>query len=79
MVCGSTGGVTPKGGHRMSLIQMVVTLIIVGFLMWLVNLFIPMQSTIKGVLNGLVAILVVIWLVNVFGLMHYITRFHVGH
>jgi len=76
-VCGSTGGATPKGGHRMSLIQMVVTLIIVGFLMWLVNRFIPMQSTIKGILNGLVAILVVIWLVNVFGLMHYITRFHV--
>jgi thiol:disulfide interchange protein len=77
MVCGSTGGATPKGGHRMSLIQMVVTLIIVGFLMWLVNRFIPMQSTIKAILNGLVAILVVIWLVNVFGLMHYITRFHV--
>jgi len=77
MVCGSTGGVTQKGGHRMSLIQMVVTLIIVGFLMWLVNRFIPMQSTIKAILNGLVAILVVIWLVNVFGLMHYITRFHV--
>jgi len=77
MVCGSTGGATPKGGHRMSLIQLVVTLIIVGFLMWLVNRFIPMQSTIKGILNGLVAILVVIWLVNVFGLMHYITRFHV--
>jgi len=63
----------------MSLIQMVVTLIIVGFLMWLVNRFIPMQSTIKGILNGLVAILVVIWLVNVFGLMHYITRFQVRH
>ena len=63
----------------MSLIQMVVTLIIVGFLMWLVNLFIPMQSTIKAILNGLVAILVVIWLVNVFGLMHYITGFQVRH
>ena len=63
----------------MSLIHIVITLIIVGFLAWLVNRFVPMQSTIKGILNGLVTILVVIWLVNVFGLMHYITRFHVGH
>jgi len=63
----------------MPLIQIVITLIVVGVLMWLVNRFIPMQSTIKGILNGLVTILVVIWLVNVFGLMHYITRFHVGH
>jgi len=47
--------------------------------MWLVNRFIPMQSTIKGILNGLVTILVVLWLVNVFGLMHYITHFHVRH
>jgi len=63
----------------MPLIQIVITLIVVGVLMWLVNRFIPMQSTIKGILNGLVTILVVIWLVNVFGLMHYITRFQVRH
>lgn len=63
----------------MPVIQIVITLVIVGVLMWLLNRFIPMQSTIRGILNGLVTILVVIWLVNVFGLMHYITRFHVGH
>lgn len=63
----------------MPLIQIVITLVIVGVLMWLVNRFIPMQSTIRGILNGLVTILVVLWLVNVFGLMHYITRYHVGH
>jgi len=60
------------------LIHVVITLVIVGVLMWLVNRFIPMQSTIKGILNGLVTILVVVWLVNVFGLMHYITSLHVG-
>ena len=62
----------------MPLVQIVVTLVIVGVLMWLVNRFIPMQSTIKGILNGLVTILVVIWLVNVFGLMHYVTNIRVG-
>ena len=63
----------------MPLIQIVITLIIVGVLMWLVNRFLPMHSTIRSILNGLVAILVIVWLVNVFGLMHYITSFHVGH
>jgi hypothetical protein len=63
----------------MPLVQIVITLVIVGVLMWLVNRFIPMQSTIKGILNGLVTILVVIWLVNVFGLMHYVTNVRVGH
>ena len=63
----------------MPLIQIVITLVIVGVLLWLVNRFIPMQSTIKGILNGLVTIVVIIWLVNVFGLMHYVTNFRVGH
>lgn len=63
----------------MPLIQIVITLIIVGVLMWLVNRFIPMQSTIRSILNGLVTILVILWLVNAFGMMHYITHFHAGH
>lgn len=61
------------------LIHVLITLVIVGVLLWLVNRFIPMQSTIKGILNAVVTILVVIWLVNVFGLMHYVTNFRVGH
>jgi hypothetical protein len=61
------------------LIHICITLIIVGVLLWLVNRFIPMQSTMKGILNGLVTIVVIVWLVNVFGLMHYVTNFRVGH
>ncbi|MGB7170494.1 MAG: Thivi_2564 family membrane protein [Acidobacteriaceae bacterium] len=63
----------------MPLMNVVITLVIVGVLLWLVNSFIPMQSTIKGILNGLVTIVVIIWLVNAFGLMHYVTHFRVGH
>jgi hypothetical protein len=62
----------------MPLITIVLTLIVVGVLLWLVNRFIPMQSQIKGILNGVVVIVVVIWLVNAFGLLHYITQFRVG-
>ena len=46
----------------MPLIQIVQVLIVVGVLLWLVNRFIPMQATLKSILNGVVVIAVVLWL-----------------
>ena len=63
----------------MPLIQIVIALIVVGVLLWLINRFIPMAGSIKSILNAVVVIVVVVWLLNVFGLLHYITRLHVGH
>ncbi len=51
----------------MPLVNVVLVLIVAGVLMWLVNRYIPMQGTIKGILNAVVVIVVVIWLLNVFG------------
>ena len=44
----------------MSLISLVVTLIVVGVLLWLVNVYIPMDGKIKKILNIVVVICVVI-------------------
>jgi hypothetical protein len=55
-----------------------MVLIVVGVLLWLVNSFIPMQGTIKSILNAIVVIAVVLWLLNVFGLFHSFSRIHVG-
>jgi len=63
----------------MPLIQVALTLIVVGVLLWLINRFIPMQSTIKSILNGLVVIVVVLWLLQIFGLLGIITHAHVGN
>jgi len=63
----------------MPLITVVLALVVVGVLLWLVNRFIPMQSQIKGILNGVVVIVVVILLLKVFNLLGYITQFRVGH
>ena len=68
-----------KEEHQMPLMQVVITLIVVGVLLWLVNRFIPMQSSIKSILNGLVVIVVVLWIVNLFGLFAPLSRIHVGH
>jgi hypothetical protein len=62
----------------MPLIQILLILIVVGVLLWLVNSFIPMQSTIKSILNAVVVIVVVLWLLNVFGLFHSLNHIHVG-
>jgi hypothetical protein len=62
----------------MPLIQILLVLIVVGVLLWLVNSYIPMQSTIKGILNAVVVILVVLWLLNIFGLLHSLNHIRVG-
>ena len=62
----------------MSLIQVVLTLIVVGVLLWLVNRFIPMAGSIKSILNAVVVIAVVLWLLNIFGLLQSLTNIHIG-
>jgi hypothetical protein len=51
----------------MSLVSIVITLIVVGVLLWLVNSYIPMDGKIKKILNIVVVVVVVLWVLNVFG------------
>lgn len=60
----------------MSLITIVVVIILVGVLLWAANL-IPMNPTVKMILNAVVIICLVVWLLQVFGLMHYLHQFKV--
>ena len=53
----------------MSLITLVVTLIVVGVLLWLVNNYIPMDAKIKKILNIVVVVCVVVWLLYSFGVL----------
>ena len=62
----------------MPLLQILIVLIVVGVLLWLANSFIPMQGTLKSILNAVVIICVVLWLLNVFGLFHSLSRIHLG-
>jgi hypothetical protein len=51
------------------LIHVVLVLIVVGVLLWLINSFIPMARPIKSILNAVVVIVVILWLLSVFGLI----------
>ena len=53
----------------MSLISLVITLIVVGVLLWLVNTYVPMDAKIKKILNAVVVIVAVLWLLSVFGVI----------
>lgn len=62
----------------MPLIEIVVVLIVVGVLLWLINTYIPMAAPIKSLLNAVVVIVMVVWILKVFGLWHYITHIRAG-
>lgn len=62
----------------MSLISIVILLIVVGILLWLINSYIPMQPTIKKILNAVVIIVVVLWLLSAFGVINSINSIRIG-
>lgn len=62
----------------MDLISLIIVLVVVGVLLWLVNNYIPMDGKIKRILNGVVVVAVIVWLLNVLGLMNSIRGVRVG-
>ncbi|RPI71828.1 MAG: hypothetical protein EHM47_09400 [Ignavibacteriales bacterium] len=62
----------------MSLITLVLILVVVGVVLWLINTYIPMQSTIKKILNVVVIIVVILWLLSAFGLIDGLETIRIG-
>lgn len=53
----------------MPIINVIVTLVVIGLILWLVNKFIPMAEPIKTILNVVVVVCVCVWLLEVFGIL----------
>ena len=62
----------------MSLVNLIVTLIVVGVLLWLVNTYIPMDRKIKSILNVVVVIFVILWILNGTGLLSGLNGVRIG-
>lgn len=62
----------------MPLMTLVITLVVVGVILWLVNNYIPMDGTIKRILNVVVIIVVILWLLSVFGILSPISGIRIG-
>lgn len=58
----------------MSILNILITLVVAGVILWLINTYIPMDAKIKNILNVVVVILVVIWLLQSFGLLGSMNR-----
>ncbi len=54
----------------MSLLSLVLTLVVVGVLLWALNTYVPMDGGIKRIVNIVVVVCVVLWVLSVFGLFH---------
>jgi len=63
----------------MPLINLVIALVIVGVVLYLINRYIPMASSIKSILNVVVVVAVGIWVLQAVGLWGNISSFRVGH
>jgi hypothetical protein len=53
----------------MSLIGLILTLVVVGVLLWLLNNYVPMDPKIKTIINVVIVIVVVIWVLQAFGVL----------
>jgi small-conductance mechanosensitive channel len=53
-------------------------LVVVGVVLWVINSYIPMQSTIKKILNVVVIIVVIVWLLSVFGFIGDLSKIRIG-
>ena len=62
----------------MPLVSLVITLIVVGVLLWLINNYIPMDGKIKHILNMTVVVVVVLWILNAMGVINSLRGIRVG-
>lgn len=62
----------------MSLITVIVVLAVVGMLVWLVNTYLPIAPPFKKIITAVAVIVVVLWLLGVFGILD-LGNIRVGH
>ena len=60
----------------MDLIQLVIVLIFIGVLLYVMNAFLPMDATIKRIINIIVVVVVVLWILSMF--VGYLPHIRVG-
>ena len=62
----------------MTLIQLVVVLVVLGVLLWAINAYIPMDATIKKIVNVVIILVAVLYLLSAFGILGSMSGLRVG-
>jgi len=61
----------------MDLITLMITLVIIGVVLWAINAYIPMAPSIKKILNIAVIVVVCLWLLQAFGIIDHVRNIRV--
>ena len=61
----------------MPLVNIVLTLIVAGVILWLINTYIPMAGSIKTILNLVVVVAVCVWVLQALGLWQSVLSYRV--
>lgn len=62
----------------MSLITLVIVLVVLGVILWAINAYIPMDATIKKILNGVVVLIAILFVLSAFGILDSLSGIRVG-
>lgn len=62
----------------MPLIQFIIILIVIGVLLWAANNYLPMSRPILGLLNIVVVIVAILFTLNAFGVLPFVSRLRIG-
>ncbi len=54
---------------NMPILNILIVVIVIGFLLWLVNNYLPMDGKIKKILNFVVVVAVIVWLLKAFAII----------
>lgn len=53
----------------MSIVTIIIIIVLVGILLWFVETYVPMAPAIKRILEGVVVLVLLLWLLQSFGIL----------
>lgn len=56
----------------MPILTILIVIIVTGVLLWLVNSYIPMDPKIKNILNVVIVLVLIVWLLKIFGVIAFL-------
>jgi hypothetical protein len=51
------------------MLELILVIVLVGVALWFVNTYVPMAQPIKTLLNVLIVLILIVWILNAFGLL----------
>ena len=62
----------------MPLISIIVVLCVIGVILWLIDTYLPLDPTIKRIIQIVIIVVIILWLLQVVGLMGTLNSVRVG-